>query len=403
MHATIGSPSPTRGALVSVATLEDAEGQDLLDDWRRLADHARHPNPFQGPDMLVPALRHLVGVDRAHLFVVPEPDRASETLGLVMPLASRQRFRRIPWRVTAGWQHTHHFLGTPLVSPGFGIEGWRAALGHLEQHSADPWLLLSGVDADVACDVEAAAHRDRRDVRRVGASSRAVTRRRAAGDYLERQLSGSRRKELRRVRRRLSEAVGGDLVLVDLVAAGRLDEGMDAFLRLEAAGWKGVDGGAMDKKAHERAFFRDACRALAVHGGVEILALQGRDDGPVAMAVNLLDGDTLFTFKIAYDERHASYSPGLLLYMEQLTRFHDSGVGLLDTCADSAHPMANRLHPDRRALVTLAVGLRGARGDWMVRAAPFLLRAEDHTRQLSRSVRRRTRPVTEPNPGGEPR
>ncbi len=387
VHATVGTPSPTRGELVSVATLHGAEGRALLDGWRGLSAQARHPNPFQGPDLLVPALHHLVGEDQVRLLVVPEPGRASGAVGLVMPLESRPRFRRIRWRVTAGWQHTHHFLGTPLVSPGFGVDGWCAALDHLEQHSPDPWLLLSCVDADVASDVEAAAHRDRREVRRVRTYSRAVTRRRPTDDYLERQLSGTRRKELRRVRRRLSEAVGGDLMLVDLVAAGRLKEGMEAFLRLESAGWKGACGGAIDKNPHERAYFLEACGALATHGGVEILALQGRDELPVAMAVNFRDGDTLFNFKITYDERHASYSPGLLLFMEQLSRFHNSGAELLDTCANPGHSMANRLHPDRRELVTLAVGLR-AWGGWMVRAAPPLLRAEIHARGLAHSLRR---------------
>ncbi len=78
------------------------------------------------------------------------------------------------------------------------------------------------------------------------------------------------------------------------------------------------------------------------------------------------------------------YSPGLLLYVEQLSRFHDSGAQLLDTCAEPGHPMAVRLHPDRRELVTLAVALRPGRGDWAVRYAATLRRVADRVRAQRR-------------------
>ncbi len=87
------------------------------------------------------------------------------------------------------------------------------------------------------------------------------------------------------------------------------------------------------------------------------------------MALVLRDGDTQLTFKIAYDEQHASHSPGLLLYLEQLSRFHASGATLVDTCAAPDHPMARRLHGDDRTLVTLAVALGPRRGALAVRWA----------------------------------
>ena len=89
---------------------------------------------------------------------------------------------------------------------------------------------------------------------------------------------------------------------MDLAALGQADTGIEQFLTLEAAGWKGKAGGAIATRPRERAFFVEACRALAERDALEILALRGRDRRPAAMAINLLEGDALFTAKIAYDE-----------------------------------------------------------------------------------------------------
>ncbi|MEQ4499061.1 GNAT family N-acetyltransferase, partial [Nocardioides kribbensis] len=211
-------------------------------------------------------------------------------------------------------------------------------------------------------------------------------------DYVARQLPGKRRKELRRVWRRLDESVGGGLQVVDLAEAGRADEGVETFLRLEAAGWKGADGGAIAHHADQRAFFVEACRALHARGALSVLALLAGDGSAVAVLVDVREGDTVFTWKTAYDEQHAAHSPGLLLYIEQLRRFPDTGAALVDTCADPGHPMADRLHPDRRELVTLAVALRPGAGEWAVRTAPRLLETVDGVRHRWRARHDRPAP-----------
>ena len=352
--------------------------------WNALAEQAREPNPFQRPEMLGPALTHLAVDGRVRLLVVTD-DR--DDVDLVAPIATRQRYRRLPWRVATVWRHAHHFLGTPLVSADLGVDGWRCALDHLDEHGADPVLVLDDIDLAVAQDIVEASRRRGRTAQVLARAGRPVTRRRPTNDYAARQLSGSRRKEMRRRRRRLAEEVGGDLALVDLVSNGRLEEGIESFLRLEAAGWKGLDGGAIDKNPRERSYFVEACRGLARRGRLEILALEGTRGQPVAMAIDLLDGHTRFSTKIAYDERHGQFSPGVLLCLEQLDRFHESDADLLDTCAAPGHPMATRLHPDRRELVTLAVSLHGTHADQMVRATPTLLRLQDRARRRVSGLR----------------
>lgn len=380
MSTAVSNTAPVGPALSDVATMSRPTASQA---WRELAARARHSNPFQGPDLLGPAVRHLAGPADVRLLTLPSSDGTG--LDLLLPVALHQRAAHCPIRATVAWRHTHHFLGTPLVADRVGPEEWRTALATLEREGGDSWLLLPGIDVDVALDIEEAARRDGRTSRRLRTELRPTTQRHPTNDYVERQLPGKRRKELRRVRRRLDEAVGGGLELVDLVDTGHLEDGILQFLKLEAAGWKGTEGGAIDNRPDERDFFVEACRAMAGHGGLEILALQGRDLTPVAMAVNFRTDDTLFTAKIAYDEGNAAYSPGLLLYLEQLTRFHESGARLLDTCAEPGHPMAVRLHPDRRELVTLAVALRPGLGHAAVRCATAIRRIADRTRTIRQS------------------
>lgn len=387
VSATVDRPGMPAGAgrwpaLADAAALVGtADGERA---WRDLAGSARHPNPFLGPDVLLPALRHLAPPSGVRLLTGGTEDQ----LHLLLPVATGQRVPRNPVRATLAWQHTHHFLGTPLVAPGLHQRGWQAALRDLVA-GGDAWLVLPLTDLDVVQDVEAAARGLGLTSRRLEEQVRPVTLRREVDDYAERRLSGRRRKELRRVRRRLDETVGGGLALVDLVAGATpqaVEAALEQFLELEAAGWKGADGGAIAAHPEERAFFLESCRALAADGRLEVLALQGHDGAPVAMAIDLRAGDTVFTFKIAYAEQHAAHSPGLLLYLEQLSHFHTSGAARVDTCAEPDHPMARRLHGDDRRLVSLAVSLGTRRGALAVRWAHTVGR-------LTGAVRRRRAPT----------
>jgi CelD/BcsL family acetyltransferase involved in cellulose biosynthesis len=98
------------------------------------------------------------------------------------------------------------------------------------------------------------------------------------------------------------------------------------------------------------------------------------------MKVNLLSGEAGYCFKIAHDETLAKRSPGVLLEVDMVERFHASTLRRLDSCADPYNVMINRLWPDRRALVTLAFVVGGSRG----RVAERELRTMQALRQLRR-------------------
>jgi hypothetical protein len=77
------------------------------------------------------------------------------------------------------------------------------------------------------------------------------------------------------------------------------------------------------------------------------------DGQPISMLAHLRTGRTAISFKIAYDEAYARFSPGVLLQMEWLER----GLTLdwTDSCAVPGHPMFESLWLERRPIITLMV------------------------------------------------
>lgn len=95
----------------------------------------------------------------------------------------------------------------------------------------------------------------------------------------------------------------------------------------------------------------------------------------VAMKCNLLAGDAVFCFKIAFDEEWARFSPGVLLEVENVERFHAGEATWMDSCADPDNAMINRLWPDRRRISTLLVPCGGVFGQSSRSGARVILAA----------------------------
>lgn len=132
----------------------------------------------------------------------------------------------------------------------------------------------------------------------------------------------SRLKDLERCRRRF--AARGKLALETATGNGALERGVETFLALEAAGWKGEVGTAMACEAKTEAF----ARALFTSGGgpvtarTDTLTLDGR---PLAINATLMVGGTACLLKTAYDETERALAPGLVLDAELIRTLHETG------------------------------------------------------------------------------
>ena len=121
-----------------------------------------------------------------------------------------------------------------------------------------------------------------------------------------------------------------------------LDRWIDTFLALERAGWKGREGSALACDPRKEALFRAALGGAAAAGRLERLSLM-LDGRAIGMLVNFLCPPAAFSFKTAYDERYARYSPGVLLQRENLALLTRDDIAWTDSCG-RRRPSDDRAH-----------------------------------------------------------
>ena len=354
-----------------------------LTQWRVLAARAVEPNPFFEQEYVLPLASGLNCEQEVQLLVVRDRDRWRAC----MPVHTEKRWHGLPIRSLATWlgHPLYGLLGTPLVAPERsgeslaelldGIPGSvrGAKFGALERVTSD---------GPLGQPLMALLEERRPAPLLFERYERAALRRRPKPTYIEETLSSKHRRELRRLRRKLGEELGGEPTVVD--RAGD-DSAYADFVALEAAGSLAKSGTVIAADPGHVAFFTAMCRAFAARGRLQLLALQAGDQ-TVAMKCNLIAGSTIFFFKIAYDERWSAYSPGILLELEMLKLFHEnSDVDLMDSCADANNSMINRLWPDRRELITHLLPAAGLTG----RATRPALAAARSLRDFKRERRNR--------------
>lgn len=325
-----------------------------LDGWHALAERAIEPNPFFDPDFVLPAVRGLGEAGDVAIAYVRDGD---EWLGC-LPVRHYRRWHRLPLPCVATWRHSYCLLGTPLLAPGQPgealaaiVEAMRTDAGSVA-FAALEWIPAEGAVGAALADLPGRPIPFEQ-------FSRAALRRRPQCDYLEGQVKGKHRREFRRMARALEEELGGEMTLVD--RAGD-PAAIEAFLSLEASGWKGREETALTADPGHAAFFTEMSGALASRGAIELLFLEA--NGEVAAArCSLLAGGMSFCFKVAYDERFSRYSPGRELELRLVERFHEENhLTSMDSCADAGNELYNRIWPDRRELATLAYRSPGPLG-----------------------------------------
>jgi CelD/BcsL family acetyltransferase involved in cellulose biosynthesis len=322
---------------------------EIEEEWRALAAAASEPNPFMEPMAALPALDY---PDTQAVFAVvawggdPAGRRRLDGMLLLKPW---RRSRFLPSAVQS-WNYRLRAYGEPLIRSGREHVFWTSMLPHLDDLPGFSVLRLAQLhdrSASTAALREVAAEfgRPLYETRRF---ERAMLRGPVdRSDYVAR-LSTKMLREQKRRRRRLEEL--GAVSFHRLEAAEDPLSWIDTLVALEALGWKGRRGVAAASEPHVEGLVR---RVLVEAHGAGRLDMRRLDlDGkPISMLAHIESGRTAISFKIAYDEDYARYSPGVLLQMDYLER----GLALnwVDSCATPGHPMFETLWLDRREIVTL--------------------------------------------------
>lgn len=344
--------------------------------WDELVNLAAEPNPFFEPWFLLPALGQWGDAQRV---VIKAWFHEGRLAGLVPVVRSAKYYSHLVTHAT-GWTHPNAFCGVPLVMAGLEEEFWRALLAHFDRSARRALFLhlpLLPAEGPVVAALDRVLAADPRAHYNSAEENRALLAgETSAGAYLEAAMSAKKRKELRRQHARLAEE--GTLAFERIEGDERLAEWTAEFLALEASGWKGEAGSALASAPGTRALFEQSLAGAAAAGRLERLAMR-LDGRAIAMLVNFITPPGAYSFKTAFDEDYARFSPGMLLQLENLALIERPLVGWADSCAAEGHPMIERLWRDKRRVVSRNIAIGGP-----LRRAAFRLLMAYETRPRSK-------------------
>ena len=373
-HRSVKRPGLAGGALAfSLAPSPMA----ALAEWAALVARASGDNLFFHPDFAIPAMRHLDGE-----VTIATVRQANGRLAALAPF-TRTRLGRVAPAARL-WAHDYAPLGLPLVDRATLRPAVEALIEGLAPAGSGASLIVPDLPLDSAVAralVEASADRP---VDILDGHVRAVLKR-APGQPVDvrRMLSPRRRKEYARLMRRLHEV--GEVLVTAAIEPEEVRARFEDFMALEAAGWKGRRGSALLSRQATADFAREvvAARADAGSARVDSIDLGGR---PIAAVVSFAVGATASTWKIAYDETWARFSPGAQLMLEVVGGlFSDPTITTIDSCATADHPMIDHLWPERLAIGTMVIGPPG--GSMAHRIGVAAARAEFAARAALRRFR----------------
>lgn len=374
-----------------VQVIQAGELPEILPEWTLLAENAIEPNPFYEPWMLLPALSAVEEGKYVQAALVwhQNPSNSKEKPLLVgfFPFTAGRRFKRIPVPVTKVLAHIYCFLGAPLLHHHHGQPALEAYFDwQYSPASGAKLVTFQKLPADgpfhqLLVDlVYARSLSHYIDTR----YTRALFRRPADSvKYIAAQISSKSMQQYRRKRERLAE-----LGVLDIRHLSDQDDAtgwIDAFLELEASGWKGAIGTALAASESHATFFRAAASAAHENGRLKMsgLWLDGR---PIASRVSFRAGDGTFLFKLAYDEEFSKYSPGMLLELEFIRAGVEGPDGWEDSCNSAENTVYKRIWAHRRTIEDIAVSPGSSYGDILLWILPFLGFVKTRLRRITHRV-----------------
>lgn len=318
-------------------TFESAPGvktRGIMSAWHVLTQNSQQPAAFNSPELLFPILKHM-----------PHCELASVSQGadllMVVPLASRRTHRAS--------------LASPLLASGLPHLSSRltdATVQSFLKSQTQPVFFKSIPAESSFFDVlkKHATH-----LRVMDAWQRAALKPKGSfAEWMSANFDQKRRKEFKRQRTRLSEV--GTLTVETQQSGQTAKPFVDDFLRLEASGWKGKKGTAINSQPQLVQALHEATETMHKVGKLRFWTIK-LDGKAIASLYAWVEGTHAWLGKIAYDEAYAKYSPGVMIVLECTESFfNDAGITQVDSTAIPDHPMIDRLWRDRLPMVDVCVG-----------------------------------------------
>jgi CelD/BcsL family acetyltransferase involved in cellulose biosynthesis len=315
--------------------------------WHDLASRTCHWNPFQLPEFVLPATRHLEPNEPGALAVVEDPKTRSWLAAGAFHLM--QSTWSLPLAHVSGMRSRHTYRTGPLVDARRAGEALDTLLGLFAKTSGS----RHGIEFSLLRLDSILARELRSSAQRLGfgwhvsdsTECPAVFPEILSEEYLNRHWTPSSRKSFRRSHRRLEKL--GPVSFVVHRDPGDIAIALDMFLRLEKKSWKGLAGSACASTIADERFVREMVATMSLRGNLAISELRV-GDRVAASSLNLILGGTLCAFKIGWDQDLADCSPGVLHEIELLKASEKelTGFTLLDGCTSGNSYLAS-IWPER--------------------------------------------------------
>ena len=323
--------------------------------WQDLADHALEANVFYEPASALAAAQHLDPRHKACALSVWQGQQGQERrlIGLFPMVVAG-----FGWQLK-GWMTPYFASSAPLLRRGEALLALSGLLSFANRQQPRPLtLLLPELDLEgpLFSTLQPWAQQQALPLDVINEHSRAMLDLSPEGRLAQAShISSKRRKSLKRRWRRLARQ--GRLHHKILTRPEEVRNGVEIFLQLELAGWKGRAGTAFACRKDTAAFARKAYAGIApqARASCELLLL---DDRPLAASITLLSGNSGWAIKAAYDEAFARFAPGLLNDYATLAALLESSQCLrIDSAAKPGHVLES-LWAGRRRTGDVLVGLR---------------------------------------------
>jgi hypothetical protein len=370
-------------------------GYELQDELDFLSNRAMEPNVFFSGGVLAPAMPRLD--DRqVRLALIRDNKGKRSRMRLLMPFSIEKPGFAVGPSIIRVWSNSFGPLGTPLVDVEEAaetldnlLEALAVPAAHLPTTLALPDVRLNGRFVQM---IKVVAIGRNLPVTVANPYQRPMLQSAEdAPDYLQSAIAPSHLREMRRQRRLLEKQ--GKVTYNVARQPSDIHLRMEEFLSLESGGWKGKKRSALLLDRHHAAFAREAISNLAGIDAVRIhtLDLDGR---AIASMIVLMMGGEAYTWKTAFNEDYARFSPGKLL-LGELTEWHldDANIVRSDSCTVADHPIMGRFWREREEMGTLVIGLTD-NSDRDVRQAAAQLHMYRSTRNVAKLLREKILSLT---------
>lgn len=398
-HGEIGRalqhPLPTMEIQTSkpgrtLSIYQASSGYDLQEELDFLSNRAMEPNIFFASRFLAPALPRLE--DREiRLAIIRDEGGGRSRLRFLMPFSIEKPGFSIGTPIMRTWANPFGPLGTPLVD----AENAAETLDHLlevlgRDGSPLPHVLVLPdirLHGPFARMLKAIAISRNLPVFASNQHERPMLESLQDGEtYLKATIKPAHMRDMRRQWGLLEKM--GEVTYNVARQQSDIRMRMEEFLLLEASGWKGKKRSAMLSDRYRAAFAREAVNNLSEADAARIHTIDFNGQAIASMIVLMMNGEA-YTWKTAYDESFARFSPGKLL-LAHLTEWHldDPNIVRTDSCATPDHPLMSRFWKEREEIGTLVIGLR-QNSDREARQATSQLHLYQNTRNVARMIRER--------------